>query len=366
MKSVKFKNVTKKYNNKPIINSLSFQVNAGELFFLLGPSGCGKTTCLRLIAGFIKPDEGEILFDDLIVNNTPPNRRNAVLVFQNYALWPHMTVYENVEFGLTVRKIDKKLRKDKVMEALKAVKMEKHYLKYPGTLSGGEQQRVALARALAVKPDILLLDEPLSNLDASLRTKMREEIKNIHSKWNITTIFVTHDQKEALSIGEKIAILKDGKIFQIGTPQEIYNKPANRFIAEFIGEKIFLKGFLINKSGLHATIRTPIGNISINSSEYLKNIEEGKEVNVFIKPEAVIIYKSKEDKLTNMIEAVLIDKLYQGESTILFFNANGIILKVTSYNIKHDAYSINRKYFLHLPADDILIFADENEISPKE
>ncbi len=362
MKSVKFKNVSKKYDNKLIINSLNFQVNAGELFFLLGPSGCGKTTCLRLIAGFIKPDEGEIFFDEMCVNKIPPNKRNAVLVFQNYALWPHMNVYENLEFGLEVRKIPKRLRKEKIMEALKAVKMEAHYLKYPGTLSGGEQQRIALARALAVKPDILLLDEPLSNLDAHLRAQMREEIKNIHSKWNITTIFVTHDQKEALSVGEKIAILKDGKIHQIGTPEEIYNKPSNRFIAEFIGDKNYLNGLFWKKTGSKTVIKTSIGDILINSSslENSKNIDERKEINVFIKPETIIIYNTQEEKLPNLFEATLIDKIYQGESTTLIFSKNGINLKVITFNIKPETYTINTKFFLHIPPDDILAFADEH------
>src|SRR5262245_45589826 len=239
---VSIQNLTKKFGETTALKAVSLEVQSQELFFLLGPSGCGKTTLLRLIAGFYQPDAGELSFGDKPMRGVPPHRRNTGMVFQNYALWPHMTVVENVAYGLEVRSISAAERKERVAEALAIVQVEKFAERTPNQLSGGQQQRIALARALVIKPDVLLLDEPLSNLDAKLRLEMREEIRRIHAQTRITTIYVTHDQKEALSLADRIAVMREGRVEQIGDPRTVYRSPANRFVADFIGESNWLAG----------------------------------------------------------------------------------------------------------------------------
>ncbi len=237
---VSIRNLGKKFGDTVALTGVRLEIQAQELFFLLGPSGCGKTTLLRLLAGFYQPDEGEIFFGDRLMNGVPPHKRNTGMVFQNYALWPHMNVAENVVYGLEVRAVSESEKKQRVAEALAIVQMEKYAERTPNQLSGGQQQRVALARALVIKPDVLLLDEPLSNLDAKLRLEMREEIRRIHARTQITTIYVTHDQKEALSMADRMAVLREGVIEQAGDPRAIYRSPATRFVADFIGETNWL------------------------------------------------------------------------------------------------------------------------------
>ena len=217
-----------------VVDGVSFSIQPGEMFFLLGPSGCGKTTVLRMLAGFIKPDAGDILFDQKRMNDVAPQHRNTAMVFQNYAIWPHLTVHENVAYGPRARNlsgIDKR-----VTEALRVVRLEELAQRKPAQLSGGQQQRVALARALAVDPGLILLDEPLSNLDARLRLELRGELLRIHRETRTTCLYVTHDQEEALSLADRVAVMNKGRIEQIGTPREIYEKPANEFTARFMGE----------------------------------------------------------------------------------------------------------------------------------
>ena len=229
------KNIIQKYDNFTAVNDLSLIVKKGELLSLIGPSGCGKTTLLRTIAGLIPLTSGEIFIKDSDVSTVPPQKRNTALVFQNYALFPHMSVYENVEYGLKIRKIDRKIRLEKVNSILEKVQLEKLSNRRIDELSGGQQQRVALARALIIEPKVLLFDEPLSNLDEKLRTEMRKEIKKIQKDFGITSIYVTHDQQEAFSISDRIAVMNNGIIEQLGTPNEIYYTPKNQFVAEFMG-----------------------------------------------------------------------------------------------------------------------------------
>jgi len=219
-----------------VVDDVSFVIQPGEMFFLLGPSGCGKTTVLRTLAGFVEPDQGDILFDQKRMNAVPPQDRNTAMVFQNYAIWPHLTVYENVAYGPRARKLEASAVQQRATDALRVVRLEDLAHRKPAQLSGGQQQRVALARALAVEPDLILLDEPLSNLDASLRLELRGELQRIHRETRTTCLYVTHDQEEALSLADRVAVMNKGRIEQIGTPSEIYERPANEFAARFMGE----------------------------------------------------------------------------------------------------------------------------------
>jgi len=219
-----------------VVDDVSFAIQPGEMFFLLGPSGCGKTTVLRMLAGFVEPDKGEILFADKRMNDVPPQNRNTAMVFQNYAIWPHLTVFENVAYGPRARKLDTAMVQRRVTDALRVVRLEDLAQRKPAQLSGGQQQRVALARALAVEPDLILLDEPLSNLDARLRLELREELQRIHRETRTSCLYVTHDQEEALSLADRVAVMNKGKIEQIGAPLEVYERPVNEFAARFMGE----------------------------------------------------------------------------------------------------------------------------------
>ena len=234
------KDAVKRYGDFTALNGVSLNIKEGEFFTLLGPSGCGKTTLLRMIAGFNSIEKGEIRFDDQVINKVPAYERNIGMVFQSYAIFPHLTVRENVAYGLKARKVGKKEMDERVDEALKLVQIEHLADRKPNELSGGQQQRVALARAFVIEPSVLLMDEPLSNLDAKLRVQMRTVIKKLQRRLGITTIYVTHDQEEALAISDRIAVMKDGNIMQIGTPNEIYAKPQNPFVAGFIGVSNFL------------------------------------------------------------------------------------------------------------------------------
>jgi len=232
---VSIQEATKRFGEVTAVNNISLSIDKGEFFTLLGPSGCGKTTLLRMIAGFYQIDSGNILFGDKIINNVPAHKRDTGMVFQNYAIFPHMTVSENVAYGLKARKVPKKDIRKRVDEALELVQISKLRDRKPNELSGGQQQRVALARAFVIEPSVLLMDEPLSNLDAKLRVQMRTVIKKLQRRLGITTIYVTHDQEEALAISDRIAVMKDGHIMQVGIPSEIYKRPQNLFVASFVG-----------------------------------------------------------------------------------------------------------------------------------
>ena len=238
---LEIKNMKKTYPNGDGVENINIQVHEGEFVTMLGPSGCGKSTILRTLGGFLKIDEGEILLDDQAIQDLPPEKRPTAMVFQSYNLWPHMTVYENLMFGLKIRKVPKAVMQKEADEALKLVGMEGYGKKYPNQLSGGQQQRVAIARALLLKPSVLLLDEPFSALDAKIRQQMREELKRIQEELNITVVFVTHDQEEAMALSHRIVVMNKGVIEQVGTPEEIYDNPATKYVASFIGEMNFIE-----------------------------------------------------------------------------------------------------------------------------
>src|SRR6202789_2270399 len=246
MISIRIQNLTKRFGAVTALHHLDLVIGPGELFFLLGPSGCGKTTLLRCMAGFYIPEEGKIFFGEEDVTRLAPHKRNTGMMFQSYALWPHMTVAENVAFGLEERKVPRDEIRRRVGEALDSVRMQAYAERRPNQLSGGQQQRVALARALVVRPRCLLLDEPLSNLDARLRLEMRSEIRRVCREFKLTTVYVTHHQKEALSVSDRMAVLDGGRILQVGTPQDVYRRPVKKRVADFIGETDFIPGTLLS------------------------------------------------------------------------------------------------------------------------
>ena len=290
MTSVRLHQITKRFGETLALNGIDLQINAGELFFLLGPSGCGKSTLLRLIAGLHEPTGGQVLFNDRDVTALGTEKRNAVMCFQSYALWPHMTVRENVRFGLNVRKATRDEQDRRVAEVLKLVQMEPYADRKPNQLSGGQQQRVALARALAVQPDCLLLDEPLSNLDAKLRHEMRSEIRRICKTAGFTTIYVTHDMKEALSVADRIAVMKDGRVAQVGTPGELYHKPANSFVADFIGHTNLIRGRVVGRDGGTLQVETAAGRFAAVAHGDPSTLPA--EVMVSIRPEQMQIARN--------------------------------------------------------------------------
>jgi iron(III) transport system ATP-binding protein len=249
--SVTLQGVTKRFGSAVALNNVSLEIAQARLCCLLGPSGCGKTTALRLVAGFIEPTAGEIVLGDRVVSSPkrtlPPERRNVSMVFQSYALWPHMTVAENVGYGLMLRKVDRGTIRRKVADMLATAKLSDLADRYPGELSGGQQQRVALARALIVEPETLLLDEPLSNLDANLREEMRFEVRRLHDEYRYTTIYVTHDQSEAMTTADLIAVMNHGVIEQLGSPDEIYERPRSEFVARFIGSSNVVSGAVLDE-----------------------------------------------------------------------------------------------------------------------
>ena len=281
MSQITIKNALKKYGNTTVIEGLNLQIRDGELFTLLGPSGCGKTTLLRMIAGFNSIEGGDFFFNEERINDKDPSKRNIGMVFQNYAIFPHMTVRENVAFGLKNRKVDKDTIKKETDRFLAMMKIDQYADRLPENLSGGQQQRVALARALVIKPDVLLMDEPLSNLDAKLRLEMRQAIRDIQREVGITTVYVTHDQEEAMSISDTIAVMKDGKIQHLGSPRQIYQRPANLFVATFIGRTNVLPATI---QGGRLTF--PCGYCTEHGS--WKNIAD-QEVRLSVRPEEFLI-----------------------------------------------------------------------------
>ncbi|MGM9988549.1 MAG: ABC transporter ATP-binding protein [Bacillaceae bacterium] len=285
--SIRFEHVRKDYDKKTVIPDLNLEIKPGELFTLLGPSGCGKTTLLRMIAGFHSIDGGNISFDDQVINEIPVHKRNIGMVFQNYAIFPHMNVYNNVKYGLKNKKINKKEMISRLDEIIETVKITEYKDRLPNRLSGGQQQRVALARAIVIHPKVLLMDEPLSNLDAKLRIDMRRAISEIQKNINITTVYVTHDQEEALAISDRIAVMKDGVIQQVGYPDTIYLRPINVFVATFIGHSNLFKGTVTKENGTN--VITIGDNYKIPVDNLASSVANNQKVTVAIRPEEFIL-----------------------------------------------------------------------------
>lgn len=384
------------------VDHVSLTINAGELFFLLGPSGCGKTTLLRMIAGFIEPTSGRIFFDTsddatasqpsassadpnapttVVLSSAardvtflPPNKRNTGMVFQSYALWPHMTVAANVAFGLNIRKVPADEKKRRVAEALAAVQMEQYADRKPNQLSGGQQQRVALARALVIRPDVLLLDEPLSNLDAKLRNELRSEIRRICKEAagggkGITAIYVTHDQKEALSMADRVAIVNHGRIEQLGPPGELYRRPRTRFVAEFLGETNILPGSLIERSGAagagNAIVRTAAGEMI---SAVLSPDIDAAAVNIIasVRPEAWQLHAADSQPQAstsaprrNLMPGRVVESTYLGETEQLIVELPGQTRVKVAHLNPGASTRIGERVTLSAAPEDVVVLPGE-------
>ena len=350
MVGVSLSNVTKAYGETVAVEGASFEVKKGELFFLLGPSGCGKTTMLRMLAGFLQPDSGQICFDGRPIDAVPPHRRNTGMVFQNYALWPHMDVSDNVAYGLRERKVGRQERRRRVGEALRTVQMEPYRDRMPNQLSGGQQQRVALARALVIEPDVVLLDEPLSNLDAHLRLEMRREIRRIHDETAITTIYVTHDQKEALSMADRLAVMSMGRIEQVGMPREVYRQPANRFVAEFIGEANMIEGVVMEPEGAVGVLRTGLG--ELRATRVARGLEPGQRAVCMVRPECLRLAAGD----GNSFQATVESSFYLGEVEQFILSAGDVELKVFQANPGEASRRAGERVDLHfLPQDAVIL-----------
>jgi iron(III) transport system ATP-binding protein len=354
--SIRIENLTKRFGDSIALHSLDLTIGAGEIFFLLGPSGCGKTTLLRSIAGFYPPDEGRIFFGDEDVTGLPPHERNTGMMFQSYALWPHMTVAQNVAFGLEERRVARSEIDRRVVAALESVRMEPYAARRINQLSGGQQQRVALARAMVIRPRCLLLDEPLSNLDTKLRIEMRGEIRRICKEAGLTAVYVTHDQKEALSVGDRIAVMEAGHIRQTGVPAGVYRQPASRFIADFMGETNFIEGIASAPGADSVTVRTSLGNFIASAHGWQP--QAGQNVLLSVRPEAIRLSTFAE--AINSIPGSIRERVYLGEMAQYRFAAGDgdRMLKVFELNPKFAFGNDRRELFASADPADVVVLPE--------
>ncbi|WP_313153673.1 ABC transporter ATP-binding protein [Lacrimispora sp.] len=351
--AISIENAVKRFGKDTIINGLSLDIKPGEFFTLLGPSGCGKTTLLRMIIGFNSIEGGEIKVDQKVINNIPTNKRNMGMVFQNYAIFPHMTVKDNVAFGLKNRKIPASQIDAQVDEILKIVKIDHLKNRMPAKLSGGQQQRVALARAIVIHPEVLLMDEPLSNLDAKLRVEMRNAIKRIQQQIDITTVYVTHDQEEALAVSDRIAVMNGGVIQQIDTPKNIYQRPANLFVSTFIGLSNILSGIALVKNG---ETFIQIQDYTVPMDQLSQEVKDGQNIKVSIRPEEFII--NQEDGAG--IPATVKSSVFLGITTHYFVTlANGQEIEVIQNSDIWDIIPDGSKIRLAVQPQKINIYTED-------
>lgn len=327
MSRLTIRNLVKKFDDVAAVDHVDLEVGQGEFVTLLGPSGCGKTTTLRTVAGFYQPDEGEILFNDRCMNDIPPARRNTAMCFQSYALFPHMNVWDNIAFGLKMRKIDPVEQKKRVGEALEMLSLAGMEKRRPGQLSGGQQQRVALARAIVTQPDVLLFDEPLSNLDAKLRVQVRVEILEMQRRLGITAIYVTHDQDEALAISDRIVVMNKGKIEQVGDPQTIYLRPRTSFVAGFIGLANIFEARVAARENGKLVLESPFGTVRVLAGEC--QAPAGTTVKFSFRPENLMPWREGD---SNRITGTILHAIFMGDVTDLFVDVKGTRLRAHAGN----------------------------------
>lgn len=359
--SIGVKNAVKRFGDVTVIPDLSIEIRNGEFFTLLGPSGCGKTTLLRMIAGFNSIEGGEFRFDEKVINEIPAHKRNIGMVFQNYAIFPHLTVRQNVEYGLKIRKMDKKTMEKRVDDILDVVKIKEYQDRLPEHLSGGQQQRVALARAIVIHPNVLLMDEPLSNLDAKLRIEMRSAIRDVQKQVGITTVYVTHDQEEALAISDRIAVMKGGIIQQVDAPEKIYTRPYNVFVSTFIGHSNLFHGTVIRDA---KGIGVEFKDGSRTYLDTLSHVEAGTKVTVGIRPEEFGLAETG-------ILARVKNKTFLGRYIVyeLDLPENMILPNQSSIEFSQDLgqaeklYEVGDSFFLNPNANKINVFTEDGEKS---
>ena len=343
---VKFENITKKFNETVAVDNVSCIFEAGTLTTLLGPSGCGKTTSLRIIAGLERATSGKILVDNEDVTLLPATDRDVSMVFQSYALFPHMSVIENVSYGLKMINVNKEEYIEKALETLKLVNLDGYENRMPSELSGGQQQRVAVARAIVLKPKVLLFDEPLSNLDAKLRRQVREDIREIQQKLGVTTIYVTHDQEEALAISDKVIVMNKAVIAQQGSPKDLYNFPKNKFVANFIGDANDVSAEIINKQSNTYELKLAEMSVKIENNQDLKD-----KVTLALRPEKI---KIKRDNNNNCIHATIKNASFVGSSYQYILNSKiGNLYVVTGDT--NDVFNVGEEVFLSIDEQDIKI-----------
>ena len=356
MKELKLFKIRKTFGNTVAVLDLNLEVEKGCFFTLLGPSGCGKTTTLRIVAGLIKPDSGDLFIGDSNFTKKPSYLRNIGLVFQNYALFPHMSVYDNIAFGLKMRKVPAEEIRQLVGEVVQLANLSGLVERFPKELSGGQQQRVAVARAIVIKPNVLLLDEPLSNLDLKVRVSMRREIKSLTKKLGITTLNVTHDQGEALSMSDRIGVMNEGRLVQEGTPKEIYERPTNQFVAAFIGETNFLTGTISELDGT---------SISINVGDYFtiqakidsqeSRVRETKSnITFYVRPEKVSLSRSRPENV-NVLSGCIEDMEYFGSRFRYIVRVGEVMWSCEVGNDKASAFENGESVYLSFSPEDCIL-----------
>ncbi len=356
MATIKLENIGKTFPGVEALKNINEEIKSGEFFTLLGPSGCGKTTLLRTIAGFYHQDSGHIYIEDKLIDDVPAYDRNTGMVFQNYAVFPHMTVFENVAFGLKNRKMPNDEIKKRVAHVLEMARLTGYESRTPDQLSGGQQQRVGLARAMVIEPKVLLMDEPLSNLDAKLRVEMREEIRDIQRELGITTIYVTHDQEEALVISDRIAVMNAGVIHQVGTSWEIYKNPADVFVASFVGETNFLEGEI--RGGGAEGVTIIVGKQAIRAKAPAEKLK-GKNIRLSVRPEEITLVKNKsENPNSTVLEGKVIKNTFTGPLVRYLVDCGeGTHLVVETHKPEQGSLiEIGTTVFLNIPINSIQCF----------
>ncbi len=354
---IKIKNLSKSFGDVEVLKNINLEVEEGEFFSLLGPSGCGKTTLLRILAGFEYPSEGEVFFDDANVTSLPPNLRPSNMVFQNYAIFPHINVQRNIEFGLRKENLSKDEMQQRVSNALKMVQLEGYENRYSNQLSGGQRQRIALARALVKQPKVLLLDEPLGALDKKLREEMQIELRNLQKSLGITFIFVTHDQEEAMTMSDRIAVMDEGNILQVSPPKEIYHNPKNKFVSQFIGNINILDADLKNVSNENLSIEADCFG-SMQLKNYQQIIENDK-INIAIRPEEITISKISDSNYDYNFQSNVKNISFYGESTYYYVQLNNSdkILMVSKNETK-EPFSENDNCYVNFNSNNVKIIKD--------